>query len=462
MYAAASICSRLSSVVRLRPLGLLRNLTSSQFHSTPLHSNVIGSDYVVRCPFPDIQLPTEDIYGLISKDFPTYGSKVALVEGISGQEYSYNEVNESIINFSSGLHRLGFEKGNVLGIVAPNCPEYAVLYLGTLASGGVVSTCNPTFTANELAYQFKNSGTKYIATVPAILPTVKEAAQKANINKIIILGDSQSSADNSVISYHSLVSDSGSRFEHVRTDPDDVVVLPYSSGTTGLPKGVMLTNLSVGSNVLQMTHPEFFNYKEEPAELIGILPFFHIYGMVVVLLSSLQAGMKLVTLPKFEAESFLSTLQNYRTSIAHLVPPLVLFFAKHPIVDQYNLSSLNQIMTGAAPLSGDTSMTAKDRINCQVIRQGYGLSETSPVTHIMPRSLGMDAPSSIGHCIRSVETKIVDLESGENLPPNKEGELWIRGPNVMKGYLNNPQASRDCLTEDKWFKTGDIGECLNG
>lgn len=472
MYA--SLASRVSSLSRGANrwwLGVGRQAPpTSLLHSTASRltasngeraAEVIGSDFVVRSPLPDIKLPTQDIYTMITENFPKHGTKIALIDGTSGREYSYNELNESICKFSSGLRRLGFARGNVLGIVAPNCPEYAVVYLGTLATGGVVTTCNPTYTADELAYQFRNSNTKIVATVSAILPTIQEAASKVGIDKIIVLDAPASSirgdGSGQLVSYGALVADSGSLFDPVRTDPDDVMVLPYSSGTTGFPKGVMLTNSSVAANILQMIHKELFVLDEDNARLVGVLPFFHIYGMAVVLLSSLYAGTQIVTLPKFEPESFLSTIEKHRINIAHVVPPLVVFLAKHPLVEKYDITSIQDLMTGAAPLGGDIVKATSARTKCKLIRQGYGLTETSPVTHMMPRSLGMEAPSSVGHCIRNVRVKVVDAESGRGLGPQEEGELWIQGPNVMKGYLNNTEATENCLTQDGWFKSGDLG-----
>ena len=444
-------------------------VTSTRFQSTTVfpkpRSDIFGSDNVVSSPLPDIQMPTEDIFSFIMKEFPNYGSKIGLVDGLSGREYSYNEIAEITRKFSSGLqNRLGFEKGDVLGIVAPNSPEYAVLYLGTLAAGGVVSTCNPAYTADELAYQFKNSSTKIIATIPAILPTIQEAAEKSGVEKIIVLDESkQNSSTGNLISYSSLVADSGSLLDPVRTEPDDVMVLPYSSGTTGLPKGVMLTNRSISSNVLQKIHPELMSLKADDSRLLGILPFFHIYGMVSTLLSSLHAGTRLITLPKFEPETFLSTIEKHRITFAHIVPPLVVFLAKHPLVEKYNVTSIEDLITAAAPLGGDVLKSASERTRCKLIRQAYGLTEASPITHMMAKSLGMSSPASIGACIRSMKVKIVDPESGEVLPANKEGEMWIYGPNVMKGYLNNPEATQKSITHDGWFKSGDIGivESLN-
>ena len=437
----------------------------SLFHTTVQgHSNLIGTDYVVKSPFPDIPAlqQEDDIYHMITRNFSKFGSKVGLIEGLSGREYSYNEIEESSSKFSSGLQRLGFTKGDVLGIVAPNCPEYAIIYLGVLATGGVVSASNPIFSSDELAYQFKNSGTKIVVTVPSNLSKVQEAAAKTNVEKIVVIETSPppqtTTSSGKTVSYHSLITDSGSLFNPVQTGLDDVVILPYSSGTTGLPKGVMLTNRSVGSNLLQLTGPELFTLHDPGTCLIGILPFFHIYGMVIVLFSSLLAGSKTVTLPQFVPETFLSSIEKYRVNIVHVVPPLVIFFGKHPIVGNYDLSSVGDIMTAAAPLGGDVVKAASDRTGCQLIRQGYGLTEASPITHMMPKSIGMKCPDSIGHCVRSLKAKIVDVESGEVLPSNKEGELWLNGPNLMKGYLNNPEATRECLTGDGWLKTGDMGE----
>ena len=416
---------------------------------------------MVHSPVADIEPLTKNLYSLVADNFPKHGSKIALVDGISGREYSYNEFNEAICKFSSGLRRLDFVKGDVLGIVAPNSPEWAVVFLGALASGGVVTTCNPAFTAEELAYQLKNSGTKIVATVSPMLPTVQEAASKSGISKIILIDDvdPQNSTGN-LVSYNSLATDSGSRFSPVQTAPDDVTLLPYSSGTTGFPKGVMLTNHSVGSNLLQAIDKDFFELSVGDNRLIGVLPFFHIYGMAVVLLQSLYAGSKLVTLPNFQPESFLSTIEKHKINIAHIVPPLVVFLAKHPLVEKYDVTSITELMTGAAPMGGDIAKAASMRTNCKLIRQGYGLTETSPITHIMPKSLGMELPDSIGHCVRSVRAKIVDPESGKALPPNEEGEVWIGGPNLMKGYLNNPVATKECLTDDGWFKSGDLGKDL--
>jgi len=445
---------RFSSVARLRPRLLAVTPRATHF------SSLIGQDCVVKGSTPDIEAPNQDIYGFISERFSHFGPKIAVVDGKTGRQYSYNELDENICKFSSSLQRIGFSRDDVMCVVSPNNPEYPVVFLGVIRCGGVVSTCNPAFTPSELAFQFKNSNAKMVTTTPECLPAVQEAASQAKVEKIVVIdtNDPQNSSA-SLKSYQSMLQESGSTLNSVTTSPQDVAVLPYSSGTTGFPKGVMLTNCSITSNVLQLIHAEILDLESNPSNcLIGILPFFHIYGMVVVLLSALYSGTKVVSLSQFEPESFLSTIDRYNVNIAHLVPPLVLFLAKHPVVDKYDLSSLQEIITGAAPLGGEMVKAAVSRIKCNLIRQGYGLTETSPVTHMMPRSLGIQYPGSIGECVRSTKTKIVDPDSGEALPPNTEGEVWIGGPQLMKGYLNNAEATQGCLTADGWFKSGDVGK----
>ena len=208
-----------------------------------------------------------------------------------------------------------------------------------------------------------------------------------------------------------------------------------------------------------MDHPDILDTKENPdACVIAILPFFHIYGLVVILFNVLRTGNRIVSLPKFVPQAFLEAIQKYRVTVAPLVPPLVLFLAKHPLVDKYDLSSLSEITTGAAPLGGEVARAAVERVKCDTIRQGYGLTETSPVVHVLPRSLKSQYPSSIGKLVRSTKVKIVDPDTGKALPANREGELWVNGPQVMAGYLNNQESTHNTITEDGWFKTGDISK----
>ena len=444
-----------------RSLGLslvaTRGLSASPI-SRRAQFDLVAQDNTVRSPKADLEVPQVSLYSHVFGNFAQYGKKTAIIDGFSGREYSFNEIDETTAKFSSALNRMGLQKGDVLAICAPNCPEYAVAFFGSLASGVTVSTCNPTYTANELAYQFKNSGSKAVVTVPETLATVQKAAEDAGTEKIIVISsDSARPTSSGVFSYQNLIQDSGSRFSPVSVDPlNDIAVLPYSSGTTGLPKGVELTHYNVVSNICQLNDPDFFDLRGNC--LIGVLPYFHIYGMVIILFSSLCQGSKLVSLPKFDPTLFLSTIEKNRVSIAHLVPPLVLFLAKHPEVENYDVSSIADIMSGAAPLGGDLVKSVSERLGCKCVRQGYGLTETSPVTHITPKPSGMAKPDSIGVCVGSMLCRVVDTETGEALPAGKEGELLVKGPNVMKGYLNQREATRKTITEDRWMHTGDVAK----
>src|SRR2546422_235870 len=233
----------------------------------------------------------------------------------------------------------------------------------------------------------------------------------------------------------------------------DLAVLPYSSGTTGFPKGVVLTHRNLVANVLQTAS---VHHVAEQDRIIAVLPFFHIYGMQVVLNLALWRGATLVTMPKFELEPFLATVQQYRITRAFVVPPLVLALAQHPAVDRYDLSSLRAMMSGAAPLEADLETACARRLGCGFI-QGYGLTEASPVTHANSDEPGKCKPGTVGPLVPNTECRIVDAATGADLGPDEAGELLIRGPQVMAGYLNKPEATAATLDAAGGLHTGDIG-----
>jgi 4-coumarate--CoA ligase len=229
-----------------------------------------------------------------------------------------------------------------------------------------------------------------------------------------------------------------------------VVVLPYSSGTAGLPKGVMLTHANLVNNIEQCTSSVVSQASDV---VLAVLPFFHIYGMQVLMNHQLHFGARLVTMPRFDLAQALEIIERYQVTHFFAVPPIVLALAKHPVVADYDLSSLRHVMSGAAPLGAEVAAEASARIGCEVV-QGYGMTELSPISHATPP--GNFKPGSVGLTVANTEARIVDPDSGEDLPVDAEGELWIRGPQVMKGYLNNPAATAETIDQSGWLHTGDI------
>jgi acyl-CoA synthetase (AMP-forming)/AMP-acid ligase II len=235
-----------------------------------------------------------------------------------------------------------------------------------------------------------------------------------------------------------------------------VVALPYSSGTTGLPKGVMLTHRNLVANLQQCEGMRDFDGFGEDDVVMAVMPFFHIYGMVVILAITLARGGTLVTMPRFDLMEFLGLVQKHRATILPIVPPIVLGMVKHPGVAQFDLSSVRLIFSGAAPLGEDIARALSGKLRCPVL-QGYGMTEASPVTHLSPTRNAPVKPGFIGKVVPNTEVKIVDVATGAELGRRQEGELLIRGPQIMKGYLNRPQETANAIDREGWYHTGDVG-----
>ncbi len=406
---------------------------------------------VIRSPYPDVAIPALSFTDYVYQRAAELAEKPALIDGPSGRTLSYGQTIGAIRQVATTLAGRGFGKGDVFAIYSPNVPEYAVAFHAVAMLGGIVTTANPLYTSHELAHQLQDANAQYLLTVPPFLDNAKAAAKAAGIKEIFVFGEAAGATP-----FATLLQSDGD-VPTVSIDPDDVVALPYSSGTTGLPKGVMLTHRNLVANVAQLANmPDDDCTVRASDVLMGILPFYHIYGMIVVMNYALRVGATVVTMPRFDMEQFLSLIAAHKISYANLVPPIVLGLAKHPLVDRYDLSSLRTIVSGAAPLGADLESACSTRLNC-LVTQGYGMTEASPVTHFRLHAGGTAKAGSIGPAIPGTECKLVDVVSGAALSPHQEGELWVRGPQVMKGYLNNPTATRNTVDADGWLHTGDIG-----
>ena len=404
---------------------------------------------VIRSPFPDVEIPDVTLTDFVLGRAAEAGDKAAFIDAPSGGTITYRELVESVRGLAIGLAERGFGKGDVFAHYTPNLPEYAVAFHGVASAGGVNTTANPLLTVDELALQLVDSGARLLVTVPELVEKALGAAERSGVEEVFVYGEADGA-----LPFGSLMKPEGEPPD-VAIDPaSDLVALPFSSGTTGLPKGVMLTHRNLVANICQDT---FERPREQWADdrLIAVLPFFHSYGLVWLMNLPVYCGATVVTMPRFDLREFLRVIQDYRITIAYVVPPIVLALVKHPMVDDFDLSSLDIVGCGAAPLSAELEVACGRRLGCR-IAQGYGLTETSPTTHRVTYDLAGQMPGEVGPLVPNTECRVVDVATGEDAPAGEAGELLIRGPQVMKGYLNNAQATALTIDPDGWLHTGDV------
>jgi 4-coumarate--CoA ligase len=395
-----------------------------------------------QSPLPPVDIPEVALTDHVLRHAERLSDKPALVDGPTGRTLTFGQLAGGVAALAGGLAARGFGAGSVLAIMAPNLPEYAIVFHGAARAGGAVTTINPAYTDREVHHQLVDSGATILVTIGMFLETARRAVEGTAVNDIYLIGDGDAEPVTALF---------GAPIAQRPVDLDSVVVLPYSSGTTGLSKGVMLTHRNLVANIEQTLAPA--NMREEETT-IAVLPFFHIYGMQVLMNCGLTVGATIVTMPRFDLEEFLRIHQDYGVTRSFVAPPIVVAMAKHPIVDNYDMSALEQIFSGAAPLSAELALEAGARLACEVV-QGYGMTELSPVSHLTPP--GMFKPGSVGVTAPNTETNVVDPATGDSVDIDVDGEVWVRGPQVMKGYLNNDQATAATIDADGWLHTGDIG-----
>ncbi|XP_043717255.1 4-coumarate--CoA ligase 2-like [Telopea speciosissima] len=418
--------------------------------------------FIFRSKLPNI--PISDHLALHKYCFETvseFSERPCLISGSNGRIYTFAEAHLICQKSAVGLSNLGIKKGDVIMIFLQNSPEFVFSFMGASMIGAITTTANPFYTQAEIFKQFRASGTKLIITqsqyVEKLRDTTGEFPKMGQDFKVVTV---DYPPENCL--HFSVISESDEKdLVMVSIDPDDPVALPFSSGTTGFPKGVILTHKNLISSVAQQVDGENPNlYLKSDDIVLCVLPLFHIYSLNSVLLCSLRAGAGVLLMQKFEIGTLLELIQKYRVSVAPVVPPLVLALAKNQMVENFDLSSIRIVLSGAAPLGKELQEALHRRVPQAVLGQGYGMTEAGPVLSMCLGFAKQPIPTKFGSCgtvVRNAELKVIDPETGLSLRHNQPGEICIRGPQIMEGYLNDPDATATTIDIEGWLHTGDIG-----
>eukprot|EP01039_Chlorochromonas_danica_P009935 gene9935-10985_t len=452
---------------RIPPSLMGKSWSSTTSSTTASKRVIIKSD--VPCPLLDSDEAKLPVHTFIMRKFlhPDRKDLVAIMDASTGASVTYGDLFYYTTSMAESLEKkLGVKKNDRVAIISPNHLHFFTTFMG-ISLVGAVSTCmNPLSSVKEMTYQIEKTGANYVFVHPMCLETALKVVDRS---RIIVMDASSNGAVDGMLHLGSLISPEPlpqalRRLDVPKDfDPHSLLTIPFSSGTTGRSKGVMLTHRNLVSNVLQVVPLEgqYLEASETQPRgtLLCPLPFFHIYGLTAGILVSMNAGAKLIFMPSFDLQLFLQTIQDQRVTRAFVVPPIVLALAKHPIIDRYDLSSVKCLMSGAAPLGEDVQVAAAKRLNC-LVKQAWGMTETSPCGAITPDYLVTSVEAlkgTSGKLAPGTEAKIVDPSTGEDLDYTSTGELLVRGPQIMAGYLDDPESTKAALEPDGWLHTGDIG-----
>lgn len=400
---------------------------------------------IFTSPHPRAPVPNVPFTSYVLQRADKHPDTVATVDVAGGQSYTYAELAAAVRRAAGGLRELGFGSGDVLAILAPNLPEYPIAYHAALTTGGTVMVINPLDTADDLATHLNESGTRFLLTVPGEVAKAQELTTRTGVERIIVFGEADGTT-----SFATLLA-ADALTEDPPIDPaDHVATILHSSGSTGYPKGVLLTHRNMIANVLQISTGAPLGDGEK---VLAVPPFHHAFGLIMGMNSSLLQGATVVTMPRFHPEEYLKAIERHGITRLYIVPTIAVLLAKSPMVDAYDLSTVRGMVSGGAALDPEIGRQVRERIGVG-IGQGYGLTEA--LVSFMQLE-GSGDTGSVGPTTPNIEAKVVDVETGAELGPGEAGEVLVRGPHVMKGYLNAEEATRAVLEPDGFLHTGDLG-----
>ncbi|XP_043284879.1 4-coumarate-CoA ligase 1-like [Venturia canescens] len=419
---------------------------------------------ILKSPYDSIQLPDQTLSQFVWSRSHEWENLPAVTCGVSGRSYTFGLAKMLTEQCAKALvAKLPLERGDRIGFLLPNLPEYLIGIHGCLDAGFVPTFANPLYTVDEIVRQYSNAGVRSIVTIPQLLENAIAVSHSLHNYTYTLNVGGKTDLDKKILGLQEILE---SDYEHIvlpKVNPNELAALPYSSGTTGLPKGVKLNHKNLVANVMQISHPDISDLKpmtskEDQEMVFSVLPFFHVYGFNAILNVCIYNGIHVLTIPRFTPEDYLRCLVEYRPTAIFAVPSLLLFLATHPSVTKDHLQSLTRIVCGAGPISPSVILKFTEKLNKDTkFEQGYGLTESSPVLLITAAKQSASKIGTVGQLLPSTEAKLIDPKSNEEITsPNTPGELLARGPQVMTEYLNNPEATEEILDSEGWLHTGDV------
>ena len=400
-------------------------------------------------PYPPVEVGGTTLPRMVLEAAARFGDRPALVDAASGTTVGYRLLARRVGQVAAGLAAGGFGPGDVLALWAPNLPQWAGVALGAMAAGGAVTGASPAASERELATQLADSRASVLVTVPPLVPVARAAASAAGTRELVALGEADGATP-----IQDLLAAGGPEWTPPELDPATAVgLLPYSSGTTGLPKGVLLTQANLVTSVRQVGSGLRVGERDT---LLAVPPFSHIMGFLVTLAVPLCAGATVVTVPRFDPGRFLELLERHRVTVLVGAPPMLRVLTGPPAAVAADLSALELVVCGGAPLGAATQRALAARLPGATVGQAWGLTETTVGLSMPDRDAG-GVPGTVGRVMPNTELRVVDPASGHDLGAGQPGELVARGPQVMAGYLGRPEATAAMLDRDGWLRTGDLG-----
>ena len=422
-----------------------------------------------------VEIPETPLFHLLDEGAKKHGARTALI--FLGKKISYSELHQLVEHFASGLTRLGLQKGDRVSIMLPNMPQFVIAFYAALKVGATIVQTNPLYTEHELEEILKDSGAQTLITLDRFYPKVRHVREKLKLKNLILsrVEDFLPWAKKILLrlkwkitrepllvmppepdayDFMKLLEEPASPRPTIAINPrEDVALLQYTGGTTGTPKGAMLTHTNLMANAMQ-NRAWYPRAREGQETVLAVAPFFHVYGMTVAMNLPLSYGSTLVLIPRFDIDELLKAIDRYKPTIFPGVPTLYIAINHHPKAKRYDLSSLRECISGSAPLLADVREKFEQLTGATLV-EGYGLSEASPVTHSNLLD-GKQVEGSIGIPLPNTEAMILNLETGKPAAIGESGELLVRGPQIMKGYWNKPEATQAAITPEGWLRTGDI------